>query len=198
MVKINEILEKIEKIESLQEKIKFVELMIENLEHKEKDKELRKKLRDLVSSLEELEEKKDNGFLDRENINVSVEPVKQEKNLENEVSKEPVTREEKTEERKYVKTPLYQDQQKYTTGRVDSSLLYKIEQGLERKNLIPEDRIFKSSDLKDIKMYMQNMGLTRNEISRFTKEITGFDLENYETKDIKGTKDIRMFKNYEV
>ncbi|MDD5132875.1 MAG: hypothetical protein PHD81_03955 [Candidatus Nanoarchaeia archaeon] len=174
--------------------------MISSLEQKKDDKHLREKLQDMLSKLEDFDETKENNFLSKEDISINVptkEIKKPEENLENTITKERVV--ERTEEKidnKYQQTSLYQNEARYSNTTIDTTLLHKIEEGLHRRNLIPGDRIFNSENLKDVTNYMENMGLNHKQISRFTKEITGFTL-SYEAKDIKGTKDIKMFKDYE-
>ncbi|MFA5175995.1 MAG: hypothetical protein WC413_01905 [Candidatus Nanoarchaeia archaeon] len=197
MTKIKEILEKIEKIEDLSEKIKFIELMIVSLEQKGVDKNLRKKLQDMLSNLEEFDEVKKEDISVKEDTSIDI-PKREvnEENLENTVAKERTI--ERTEERldnKYQSTSLYQNETR-DIG-VDTTLLHKIEEGLQRYDLLPGDRIFNSEHIKGITHYMENMGLSQKQVTNFTEKITGFSLK-YEAKDIKGTKDIRMFKDYEV
>lgn len=177
MVDKKSILKKLEDIEDLNEKIKFLEKIIKEL----KDKKLIEELKELIEDLKNPQEQ----LIRSEFSNIKLKFPK-EQNLEQTIIREqPIT--EKKEDKKidYLTKDYNTKKDLYTDAKIESPFFNKIKMGLDNAGLLPKDMIFKENNIKDIKMYMEKMKLPEDKIEKYIDRIVDTKHELYNPEKIK-------------
>lgn len=194
-MKKEDILKVLNKIKKKEDKINFLEETIKKL----RDKELIKELEELIEDVKEpdiSEIVKEEKFPE---VRISVPREKKQETLEDAIAKEEPKIKEAGGEKKYKPVIYEARKQLYSDERIrkpEEIFFNSLKVKLDRVGLLPHDMIFNDKNIKDIKIYMQNMDLPDDKIEKYLDRI--IDLKHELYKPVKG-KDMGMFNvEYEV
>lgn len=183
MVKLDRkyILEKLEKIEEKEQKIKFLDETIKKI----KDEELKKELQSL---LEEIKNPTIDEIVREERfstIELKTPQIKPE-NLEQTIKEEPIIKKEETKERKYKQTIDYGIKKTtYEDTKIESPFFDQLKTRLDRAGLMPSNMIFTEKNVRDIKIYMSAMKIPEDKIEKYIDRIADIKNSLYEAKEKK-------------
>lgn len=195
IMKKEDIVKVLDTIKKKEDKISFLEETIKKL----KNKNLIEELEELIESIKSPDISnvvKEEKFSE---VKLSLPKERKEENLEDAIAKEEPKIKETGEEKKYKPVVYEARRQLYDDSRIrkpEEIFFDGLKSRLDKAGLLPNDMIFNDKNVKDIRIYMQNMNLPDDKVEKYLDKI--IDLKHELYKAAKG-KDIGIFnQEYEV
>ncbi|MBU0930059.1 MAG: hypothetical protein KJ623_03220 [Nanoarchaeota archaeon] len=186
------ILNKLEKIKKTEEKIKFLEDIIEKLN----DDELKEELKFLIEEIKDPHI--DEVIQEQRFSNIETKKPEIKENLEQTITREePLIKKEEVKEKRY--NPLAEYGVRKTTyekEKTESPFFDILKVKLDRAGLLPRDMIFNENEIKSIRAYMQKMDIPEDRIERYVDKIADLKHELYDPIKAKSIKSFNV--DYEV